>query len=76
MAGKTLFENAVKFLVMPLTIASIMYALVHIQLLFLHKFLRVDISHSLRTKICIATFMASFFVVILLVGFGRYVGYI
>ncbi len=76
MAGKTLLGNALKFFVMPLVIASIMYALVHIQLLFLHKFLRVDLSHSLRTKICVATFIVSFFVAMLLVGFGRYVGYI
>lgn len=76
MIGKILFENAVKFLVMPLVIASIMYVLIHVQLLFLHKFLRVDLPHSLRTKICIATFVVSFFVVILLVVFGIYVGYI
>lgn len=56
-----------KYLFLPLGIAAVMYVLVHLQFLVLHKLLDLGLTHRKRTKINIITFFSTFFAVILLV---------
>ena len=67
-----LYDALIKFFAAPLAVAVIMYVLVHLQLLFLHKLLNVELSHKIRSRICIATFISSFLAVILLVVLKEY----
>lgn len=56
-----------KYFLMPLGIAAVMYVFVHLQLLLLHKVLDLGLTHAKRTRINILAFFSTFFAVIVLV---------
>lgn len=67
-----MFSFILKYIGMPLAVAVIMYVIVHLQFLILHKLLRVDLSHKTRTSIGIIGFIFFFLAAFLLVCFNEY----
>jgi len=64
----------VKYFFLPLGSAAAMYMLIHLQLLLLHKVLDFGLTHQRRTRINIAVFFSTFFVVLLLILIRDYLG--
>ncbi|MBD3313165.1 hypothetical protein GF345_01860 [Candidatus Woesearchaeota archaeon] len=66
------FSLIIKFFFVPLIVSGIMYVLVHFQLLFFHKLLKMDISPRFSKKICFATALSSFVAAIILLLIDDY----
>lgn len=56
-----------KYLFLPLGSAAVMHIIVHFQLLLLHKVLDFGLTHQRRTRINLAVFFSTFFVVLSLI---------
>lgn len=64
-----------KYLLLPLGVAAVMYVLVHFQLLLLNRLLDMGLTHRKRTRINIMTFISVFFAVVALVLIRDYLAY-
>ena len=72
MAESALFSILLKFFLIPLAIAAVMYLLAFIQLSFIKNIIKVDISAKMRTRMCIATFFIFFLATAALAGVDAY----
>lgn len=70
--ASALLSNALRFFLVPLAIAAVMYVLAFVQLLFIKRILHVEISNKMRTKMCIATFFLFFLATATLAGVNAY----
>jgi len=57
----------VKYLLLPLGVAALMYVLVHFQLLLMHKLVDLGLTHQKRTRLNLIAFFSTFVAVIILV---------
>ena len=63
----------IKYFLLPLGIATIIYIVVHFQLLLLHKVLDLGLTHRKRTEINLIVFFSTFFIVLLLILAADYI---
>ncbi|MFO8016193.1 MAG: hypothetical protein R6U32_03750 [Candidatus Woesearchaeota archaeon] len=65
----------IKYILIPAGTAGVMYVLVHLQFLLLHKLVDLDMSHKTRTKLNIVTFFSVMGAVFVLILVRDYLGW-
>jgi len=58
--------KALFYIGMSLGFALIMYILVHFELLLMNKLINTEVSHQLRIRLCVVSFIATFIVSMLI----------